>query len=407
MLRLYAALFKPPGVVAFVAAGFVSRLTTAIVSFGLLLALSAHGGSYAVASVSVAVLTLASGLALPAFGRLYDRRGQQWVLVRIAPVFGALMITLMAAIASGAPSWLIIAASAAAGLSMPVTGPLVRARWTAIFHGQPLLRTAYGFESATIEIVYIAGPILAAALATGVGRMAPLVAVVVCGVGGSLALAMQRGTQPEPAASEPEPGHRTGGVWRLAELRVLYACRFFVGVVFGSVPVATVVFATAHNGRSESGLLVGLWGLTSMVAGLGYGGLKERAALYPRLLVTLVLFALGGLPLLAARGMLSAAAVLLISGITMAPVTVSAMEVLQRAVPASILNETIFWDGTVLAFGMAAGTAAAGACAQHLPSSLTFGVSAAGGVLALAVVAIWGGKIQRACTTQAPEAKFA
>lgn len=411
MLKLYAALFRPSGVFAFVAAGFVSRLTTAIVDFGLLLALSVHGRNYAVASVSVAALTLASGLALPVFGRLYDNRGQQWVLVRIAPLFGALMFALMAAVAGGAPSWLIIVLSAAAGVPMPVTGPLVRARWTAIFHDKPLLRTAYGFESATIEVVYITGPILATALATGVGRMAPLAAVVICGVGGTIALALQRGTQPEvaepagPAASETKAKKRTGGAWRLPELRVLYATRFFVGVVFGAVPVATVVFATAHHGRSQSGLLVGLWGLASMLAGLAYGGLKERGALYPRLLITLVLFAVGGLPLLAARGMVGAAVALLISGITMAPVTVSAMEVMQRVVPASILTETISWDGTVLAFGMAAGTVIAGATAQHLPASLTYGVSATGGVLALAAIAVWGRKVQRACAlpVAAPE----
>ncbi|HLK00693.1 MAG TPA: MFS transporter, partial [Streptosporangiaceae bacterium] len=198
--KQYAALFQPSGTTAFVSAGVVSRLTTAMVSFGLLLALSGHGNGYTVAAIASAVLLLANGLALPWFGRLYDRRGQYWVLIRTAPAFGLLMLLLMAAIAEGAPAWLLVVISAAVGVPMPVAGPLVRARWTAMFQDKPLLRTAYGFESATIEVVYIIGPILVAALVTGVGRMAGLAAVVVCGVGGSLALAVQRGTQPVPSS---------------------------------------------------------------------------------------------------------------------------------------------------------------------------------------------------------------
>jgi MFS family permease len=393
-IGVYASLFGPTGTTRFVIAGLASRLTTSMVSFGLLLALSEHGRGYAWAGGAVAALTLTNGLTMPALGRLYDRRGQHWTLVRIAPAFGVLMTLLMVAIGMNAPIWLVVALAAAAGAPMPVVGPLVRARWTALFGDSPLLRAAYGFESATIEVVYIVGPVLVGALATGVGRMAGLAAVVVCGVGGTLALAVQRGTEPEPAGTAAK---RTTSSLRLPALRVLYSSRFCVGGVFGSVPVATVAFATAHGHRGQSGLLLGLWGVTSLVGGLVYGAVEARASLPRRLLVTVLLFAVGGLPLLAVRGIVSVALALALAGIAMAPATVSAMEVMQRVVPSTMLTETISWDGTVLALGMTAGTMASGAVVGQVPSDLAYVVPVGWGLLSLLLVAAGRGTIGSAC----------
>jgi hypothetical protein len=39
------------------------------------------------------------------------------------------------------------------------------------------------------------------------------------------------------------------------------------------VPVATIAFATAHHGRALRGLLLGAWGASGALAGLGYGAL--------------------------------------------------------------------------------------------------------------------------------------
>jgi hypothetical protein len=110
------------------------------------------------------------------------------------------MLLLTGAIAAGAPAWQLVLPAAAAGTPMPVAGPLVRARWIRMYQGTDKLRVAYGFESATIEIVDIAGPILVTALAIGIGRLAGLVAMVVCALGGTLALAARAGPgQPEAA----------------------------------------------------------------------------------------------------------------------------------------------------------------------------------------------------------------
>jgi hypothetical protein len=120
------------------------------------------------------------------------------------------MAALIGAITAGALAWLLVVLAAAAGAPMPVAGPLVRVRGIAIYQGTDKLRAAFGLESATIEVVEIVGPIIVTALITGVGRLAGLVAIVICALGGTLALAAQRGTEPAsagPLARGCKPGY--------------------------------------------------------------------------------------------------------------------------------------------------------------------------------------------------------
>lgn len=396
LLAAYRSLFDQRGTKGFVAAGFVSRLTASMAIVGLLLATTRHGGGYATAGAVVAALTLANAVMLPVSGRLIDQHGQHRVLIPTVVAFGALMLLLTGAIAAGAPAWLLILLAVAAGAPMPVVGPLVRARWISIYRGTDKLRLAYGFESATIDIVDIVGPVLVTALATGIGSLAGLAAVVVCALGGTLALAAQRSTEPEPAGPSAGNSPATSSL-RVPALRFLYAARICTGGVFGAMPVATVAFATAHHGRALSGLLLGAWGAASVLAGLGYGVLTGRTPLHRRLVVSVALFAAGGIPLLAARGIPALAALLPLAGLAMAPATVSAMEVMQHVVPPSMLTQTISWDTTAIGLGMTAGSFLAGAAAALLGTGLVYTVPVCAGLLALIAVLAGRRPLRAAC----------
>lgn len=395
----YPDLFHGPGPKGFVIAGFVSRLTASMVTVGLVLAITARGSSYATAGVVVAVLPLGFGLMSPFFGRRIDRYGQYQVLVPQAIAFGLTMTALTAAIAAGAPTWALVPLAAAAGVVMPSTAPLVRARWTKLYQGTPQLRAAYGFDSANTEVVFIVGPILVTALATGIGPEAGLIAVVVCAVGGTLALAVQRSTQPDPAG----PGaRRTASALRFPALRAIYLTRFCLGGVIGAVPIVTVAYATAQHGRGYSGLLLGAWGTASMAGGLIYGAVGVTTPLARRLLVSVLLFALGFIPLLFVSGIVSLALLLLVAGLAMAPIAVSVMEVMQQVVPVSMLTETLSWDGTALAFGISAGALVGGDAVRYLGVSHVYAVPAGYGLLGLAAVMAGGRHIRAACGPASP-----
>lgn len=381
IVAAYRDLFQEPGTARFVAAGFVSRLTTSMVGIGLVLALST-GGRYTLAGAVAATLVLASSLANPPVGRLVDRYGQDRVLVPVTAGFGVAMLLIIVALRTGAPSWLLFPLAAAAGASMPVAAPLVRARWTKIYAGSDRLRTAYAWESMTVELVYITGPILVTALATGVGRLAGLAAVLACAVAGSLALAVQRATQPDPVPAGAGSG-RTG-VIRLPALQVLVLAEVAIGGVFGSMEIVTVGYATAHHARALSGLLLGMWGVGSLAAGLVFGALRSRLPLGRRLLVTVAAFAAALLPLPLVRGIPSLAGLLLLAGLAMAPAVITGMEVVQRVAPPDQLTEALSWALAGVGIGMTAGSLAGGWAVDHLDN--VYAVPAASALLAAAVV---------------------
>lgn len=391
---VYAELFDAPGTKGFVGSGFLARLTTSMIGLGLVLTLTAGNHRYAVAGAVVAVLVLANAMAFPVAARFADQRGQDWVLRRLTLGFGVVMAAMMAVIAAHGPTWPLFPLGFLAGAAMPVAAPMVRARWTVLYRGTQRLRTAYGFEGATTEIVFIVGPILVTLLATTVSPLAGLVATLLLAVVGSVGLAMQRATQPAAAG---KPDKRAAGALRVPALRTLCLAELGIGGVFGSVEIVTVAFATAHHARSLTGLLLGLWGLGSALTGLAYGAVSLPARLHSRLIVSVALFAGGFVPLLFVRTMPVLTVALLISGLAMAPATITVMEVVQRVVPASALTESVSWAGSGIVLGMTAGSLVGGLGVQYLGIHHMYAVPVAYGALALTVIGVGYRRLRAAC----------
>lgn len=381
---IYARLFDARGARGFAAAGFVSRLTTSMVGLGLVLALTAGNRRYAVAGAVVSVFVLANAMAFPVAGRLADSRGQDWLLLRLAPAFALFMAAVIAVIGAHGPVWALFPIGLLAGATMPVAHTLVRARWTALYQGTSRLRVAYAFESATTEVVFIAGPILVTLLATAIRPLAGLIATVLFAVSGALGLAVQRSTQP-PLATER--GQRTVGLWRGRALRTVCAAEFGLGGVFGSMEIVTVGFSTAHHARGLTGLLLGVWGFASMLAGLAYGAIGDRGKLHRRAVVSVALFAGGLVPLLFARSLAALTVLLVVSGLTMAPATITLLEVVQQVAPVSAITEAVSWAGSGVVLGMTTGSLTGGLAVQHLSIDRIYLVPAAFGALALIVTA--------------------
>jgi MFS family permease len=398
-LVVYAMLFDVPGTKGFVGAGFLARLTTSMIGLGMVLALTADNHRYAVAGAIVSVLVLANAIAFPVAGRLADRHGQDWLLPRLASCFGVMMAVIIGVVASGGPVWALFPLGLLAGATMPVAAPLVRARWTALYQGTECLRAAYGFETATTEVVFIVGPILVTLFAAAVWPLAGLVAAVVFAVAGAFGLAFQRSTQPVPIG---KAGQRTVAALRRPALRTLCMAQFGLGGVFGSVEILTAAFATAQHARSLTGVLLGLWGLSSAVTGLVYGAINARAGLHHRLIIAVALFTGGLIPLLFTRGMAELTVFLLISGLAMAPATITIFEAIQRVVPAAALTEAISWAGSGVVLGMTAGSLAGGWAAERLGIDHMYAVPLGFGVLAL--TAIGGGYrgLRTGCRHDAP-----
>jgi len=358
----YRRVFATKGAWAFVTAGFVSRLPTSTLGLALVLAITAEGGGYTLAGAAAAAVALASGGCGPVTGRLIDRYGQAPVLVVLVAAFTVFLSGLVVAVRLDAPGWSLLPLALAAGAVMPVTSPLIRARWTRALAGTELLRTAYAVEGVTTEVVFIAGPVLIAFVATGVGAVAGLLTVLGCAVIGTLALAAQRATEPEP---HHLPTPRGGGVMRMPAMRLLAGVTLGLGSMIGSVEITTVARAAELGHRNLTGLLLGLYAAGSLIAGLVYGVLPIRIPPARRLVVTMSVSALLLIPLLFASEVTSLAPLLVIAGSTLAPAAITTNEIVQRTVPSAAFTESTFWLTTAMAFGITVGNLLGGTAISH------------------------------------------
>ena len=358
MLMPYREVLSRPGATAFSAAGARARLPISMVGIGIVLMVSEVYGSYGLAGRISAVYVVVHALCSPQVARLVDRFGQARVM-RPAMVFSTagLCSLVWVATVEGSP-WLLYAAAVLTGATMGSVGSLVRARWSHALSDVRQLHTAYSLESALDELVFIVGPVLATLLATAVHPTAGLVVPTVALVVGGLILFAQHGT--EPPAAPPVPGVRHRHVLRSGGMVVLLVVFVCMGAIFGATDVATVAFAEEQGRKSVAGVILGVFALGSMIAGLGYGARHWASPLWRRFAIGMVALALGVSLFFFVTSLPALAAVMLVTGFSIAPTLINGNALVQQLVPRAQLTEGLTWVGTSLGFGVAAGAAAAG-----------------------------------------------
>src|ERR671914_856400 len=215
MLKTYRSLLSTQHARAFVLAGFVARLSISMRALGSVLMVSELTGSYGLAGAVAAAALLAEAVAAPRLGRAVDRYGQRRVLLISLAVHSVGTLALVLSAQLSAPGWTLFAAAALSGAAALPVGSLVRARWSALVGGSPTLEAAFALESTLDELVFVVGPMLVTALALGVAPGAGLLGALFLTTVGSLALALQRRTEPAPAAvwdRSDTPAIRTPGL---------------------------------------------------------------------------------------------------------------------------------------------------------------------------------------------------
>ena len=203
MQNPYRALFTVPGARGFVLAGLIARMALPMTGIGIITLLSQLRGGFALAGAVAATFVLTYALLSPQISRLVDRYGQRRVLpgATLLGLAGLLIVLLGSGLK--APDWTLFIGAALAG-AMPSVSAMVRARWTAIYRGQPSLQTAFSLETVLDELSFVLGPPLSVGASVLLFPQAGLlVAAFLLGVG-VLGLWLQRGSaQPLAAAAGP------------------------------------------------------------------------------------------------------------------------------------------------------------------------------------------------------------
>ncbi|MGH8774182.1 MAG: MFS transporter [Jiangellaceae bacterium] len=384
MLRPYAEVLRHPGAVAFSASGLVARLPMSMMGIGIVLAVSAHTGSYGRAGLVAGTALLAQAAGAPLQARLADQFGQRRLLL---PVLGLHAVSLGSFIllVGRAPLIALVATAALSGATLPMFGTMVRARWAYLYTGTPRLHTAYALESVLDEVVFVVGPIVATILATAVHPLSGLVTNLVLTLGGGLLFAAQRTTEP-PA--KPRTLHVAPDPLPVRTLTWVVATFTFMGAIFGSIEVVTVAFAEESGAIAASGPVLAAYAAGSLVAGLVVGAVHWRTGPRRRFVVGQAVMAAALVPLPFVSSIPLLAVVVFVAGMAISPTLIAGFSLVEAEVPQSRLTEGLAWISTALNIGVAMGAAVAGPVIDDRGASLAYVVALGSGLLAAAACAV-------------------
>ncbi|GAB2929557.1 MFS transporter [Nonomuraea fastidiosa] len=381
MVGPYRGLFERPGVKAFVLAGLIGRMPMSMLGIGVILLISTLTQSYATAGAVAATTNLAFAVAAPLSGRLVDRFGQGRVIPPFAVLNALALSALMIFAGWGLPDWTYYLSGLVVGATSLSIGSMVRARWSVIYGGSGRLHTAFAFESVADEVVFVTGPALVTVLATAVNPYAGLIVAMLCMLGGCLALAAQRGTQ--PPVQELKSG--SGTPILIPGVTVLAAVALALGAIFGSVDLITVAFAEEHGVKGVAGFLLAAFAGGSMVSGLWFGSRRWRISLRARFVRALALFAIGLVPIMFVGHPWIMAGALFLAGFAISPTLITCFSLTERLVPQSLLTEGMAWISTAIGFGVSAGSWAGGRLTEAYGASAAYGFSVAAAVVAVTI----------------------
>jgi MFS family permease len=355
----YAAVLRTPGALRFSAAGALARLPMSMVGIGAVLMVQGLYDSYAMAGRIAAVLGLAQAFLAPQIARWVDRRGQRTVLLPTLAVSAVGLGGLITAAVLGAPEWVLWPFAAIAGGSQGSYGSMVRARWNHALDDPRRLHTAYSLESSIDELVFIVGPVLATTLATAVAAPSALVLAGLATVVGGLLFVAQRATEPPVVVPDAEVRHRP--VILIPGMPVMVLVFVAMGMIFGSVEVTTVAFAEELGSKGLSGVVLAVFALGSMVAGLAYGARHFTSRASRRFVIGMAAFGPGVSLVLLADSLWMLAIVMFVAGMAIAPTVITGNGLVQDMVGKHQLTEALAWVGTSIGMGASLGAAVAGA----------------------------------------------
>ncbi|MFC8711294.1 MFS transporter [Streptomyces sp. NPDC057197] len=411
------------------AVSFPGRLPTATIQFGSVLLVARTSDSLAAAGLTGGALALGQVSCGPLVGRLADRHGQRAVVLLFAWANAVAITALVAGALAGLGAPALALLGALAGATVPLIGPLARARLVALARGagasEDTVGAALSFESTLDEISFVLGPALvgvASVLAHptyALGAAAVLVAV--CGTGfalhptaaatrpaasGHRAATRARGGRPPvlraragrraDARARAGRGEDTGRRPRMPRaVHALRAALALQGAMFGACQAGITALTGRLGHEDQAGLVYAAMGVMSAVAGLSMAALPARFGLRARWrTATVAAFALS-LPLLVTHGLAALYTVVTVLGVAYAPHLITVFALTERAVPPARLAEAMAYATSAIVAGQAVAVAVCGRLAGAHGPGAAFAVASTAAALA-AVLALAARPVPRA-----------
>ncbi len=379
----YIQLLKIPGTKGFVAAGLLARIPVSMTAIGIITMLSELQKSYTLAGGVAALFTLSCAVIAPQISRAVDQHGQSKILP-IASLISLLSILCLLGVAYWDLPMPLLFLFAVLGGFMPSMSAMVRARWTELLRGKPELQTAYALESVLDELCFIIGPPVSVGLCVAFFPQAgPLLAMLFLAVGVT-AFVLQKST--EPPVKVMNATHRS--VIRENVVKLLAILMIFLGIIVGTIDVASVAFAKAQNMPASASMVLSFYAISSCLAGLLFGAIRFPLSLPKLLIVAATATMISSIPLITVWDITSLSTIVFIAGFFFSPTMIIAMSLVEEAVPEDQLTEGLTWLISGLGIGVALGAAFAGVVidAFDISSGFMIAIIASLGVFMMALL---------------------
>jgi predicted MFS family arabinose efflux permease len=383
----YKRVLGAPGVKQPLAGVIIGRLSIAAEPLSAILLVHATTGSFAIAGAVMGAYSIAAAISLPVQGRIIDRIGQTRVILT-ATVIGTSGFAALILLAHGGASagWLV-AAGTVAGLGTLPTGATMRTLWSELVPDPELRQAAFAIDAVAIDVAFIVGPLIAAAVIAVASPTASLCVCIGLTVVGSAVFASSPASRRWRGA---DTDHRRIGPLRSASVWVLMGAAFGIGLAVGAAELAITAFASDHGAAELGGTLIAVQAVASTAGGLWYGARKWRNHPGDRLAGVMLIFALCLLPLAAIPSLPAAFPLMALSGLALAPAISLIYLLLDSLAPVGTAAEATGWVLMAIVGGAALGNAAAGVAVSEVSPHAGLAVAVAGGLVSL--VATWLGR---------------
>ncbi|MER5202201.1 MFS transporter [Streptomyces sp. NPDC002825] len=379
----YRAVLGSPYAARLLGGTLAGRLPNGMAPVAIVLWATTSGGSIAFGGLLSALYGLSSALAQPVKGRLMDRHGQTAVHLPAALLNSVFLVALPLAGPYGGPG-LATGIVVAGGLTTPSLEAGLRALWPSVLPDHRLRHAALALDTGTQGLLYIAGPLLVAALASAYNPTVALAVTAALGLAGTVVVAFappSRRWRPTPSAQAP-----AGMVHRLASpgLLLLFVSLAGIGFAIGSMNVWAIAMARHHEQALLSGILPAAFSTGSFLGGLFYGRRRWRGTTTDRLIGGGTFFLVGWLPLVALPGPYAATAAVALPGVFLTVVVTCAYVTTDALTPAGRTSEAYAWLILSIGAGQSVGTALAGRLSEQ--PLATAALPSAGAAFALVVL---------------------
>lgn len=373
----YTALLRTPGVARIIAAQLTARFPSGMLSLGLLFHIERRTGSYALAGLVLAALSIGQAASGPGVSRLMGRVGIRPVVLTTATVC-ATAVAVIALV--DLPEIAVIALALAAGVSFPPVQSAVRTIYPKMVNAR-MLSPLFSLDASLQELIWIGGPVVVTFVATQVSTVLALLLSVALLIGGGLWFA----ASPEVGRVRIPRSKRRFGVV-LSRPPVLLATIVGLMVIASCAAIEASVPALFGQHDPASGIVLAVWSLASLGGGLSLG----RAQIGPwALAVRLGIVTAGAVFLPFAGTPVTVSIALVVSGFGIAPALGVLAATVSSSVKFSDTAEAYGWVGTGQLIGAALGAGVAGAFIDSSGASAAFAAGAGFALLGL-IVAVLG-----------------